>query len=86
MALRFRSAPDRIDEGEKVIARGRGWLEVRHKTHNLPAFWRGEVLCMVIAQIVSVRFGKGRERPQNDCGVLVVVGQGRDCGALAPGL
>ena len=86
MALRFRSAPDRIDEGEQVIARGRGRLEVRHEAHDLPAFWRGEVLCMVIAQIVGVRFGKGRERSQNDCGVLVVVGQGRDCGALAPGL
>ena len=70
--------PDRIHQGEQIIAlRGRrfaGNLQAQH----LPTAWGGQAPGVVGAQIIGVRFRVDRQRAQDRGGIRVHVGQGCD--------
>jgi len=78
--------PDGIREGEQVVGRRRRRDVVTAEPHDLPAPWHGQPLGVLGAEVVGVRLGIRRERPEDDGGVAVDVGQGGDGGTGAPGL
>ena len=47
------------------------------QSHHVPAAWGSQSLCMRVAQVVAVRFGSGRQRPEY-CGLVRI--DVRQCG------
>ena len=64
---------------------GVGRAGVGVEPHDLPAARRGEPLACVLAQVVGVRLGVGRERADDGGGVGVDVGERRHGGRAARG-
>ncbi len=68
-----------IHKSGEFIAAGSPRLSVQVQADQFPAPRSGEAAGMGRAQIVTMRFGVGGQRPQDGCGIRVYIGQGSDC-------
>jgi hypothetical protein len=77
--------PDSIGQREQVVALGLRVDGLTGQPDDLPAPGRGEPLGMLLAQVVGVRLGIGRQRAENGRLVGVHIGERADGLALAGG-
>src|SRR5918996_1449529 len=68
----------RVGEREQVVTARPDARRIRSEPDDLPAPWRHESLGVLRAQVVTVRFGVGGQRPEDRRRVGVHVGERRD--------
>lgn len=74
---------DRVNECRKLVrSRGAG-LAAKFQAEHFPPARCGEALGMQLAKVIAVRFGIGRQRSEDGCGICVDVRQGSDGGLPA---
>lgn len=56
-----------IGQGLEVVAGGEHRLGVAGEAKDLPATRGGEATAVLVAQVVAVRFGVGRQRTEDCC-------------------
>ena len=66
----------RVGESDEVVGGGRRRSEVTVVAYEIPASGGGEAAGVGFAEVVRVRLGEGRERPDDGRGIAVDVGQG----------
>lgn len=80
-----RRFPDRIGQGQQII-RIRRRRPIRHRQpQHFPASGYSQPVGMLRTQIVTMRFGIGREGAQDCGGIGIHVRQSRHCRLLAAG-
>src|SRR6266511_1781902 len=70
--------PYRLGEGHQIVAARRWRYVVAVVAHQVPAARRGQAAGVLLAQVVRVRLGEGRERADHRRGVGVDIGQRGD--------
>ena len=72
-----RNATHEIGECRNFVLARTQCFGIRLESHHVPATWSSESLRMRVAQVVTVRFGTGRQRPKY-CGLVRI--DVRECG------
>ena len=70
-----RRLPDSIGQVKEVIGTGTGRAGRHRQPQHFPAARDGQGPGVLLTQVVAVRLGKGRQRPQNSGGVGIDVRQ-----------
>lgn len=72
-----------VRQGHQVVLTGLQSRRILREADDLPSTWCAEALCMQLTEVIGVRLGIGRERPQGGRLVGIHIGESRHRGTAA---